>query len=184
MFSLSFSCPNPHPGVSKSYYQFLLQVTPQVLAPAVQQEGIWTFFLALIRQVGKLVNIRYGLIQPMEKEKRGGLYFANIFSEHLSQAERQSLHLWIQSQQQYTNKIRDVYWGNLITDDHLGIHRGVILDEINNIVTPNAVKELSTGKYFFALPIDILALPMQSELLEQSRSRVKQVLGRYDLLMS
>ena len=180
--SLGFYSPDSRPGVSKSYYQFSLQVPPQVLAPAVQQEGAWAFFLTVIRQIEELVHIRYGLIQPMEKEKRGGLYFANIFSEHLSQAERQSLHLWIRSQQQYMNKIRDVYWGNLITDDHLGDHREVALDYISKMIAPNSIVEVAEGKYFFALPVDILTLSSIDDL-ESSRLKIKQVLTQYDMLM-
>lgn len=183
VFTLGFSCPDPRPGVSKPYYQCSLQVTPEALTCAVQQEGTLTFFLTLIRKVEELMNVRYGLIQPMETAKRGGLYFANIFSEHLSQAERQNLHLWVRSQQQYRQKIRDVYWGNLLTDNHLGIHREVVLNEINNVVEPGTVIEVSKGKHFFTLPIDILALPLNSDLFEQSRLKIRQVLTRYDLLM-
>jgi hypothetical protein len=181
--SLGFYCPDPRPGVPKPYYQFSFQVIPEVLASATQQDGTLAFFVALIRKVEKLVNVRYGLIQPMDKEKRGGLYFANVFSEHLSQAERQDLHLWLGSNVEYSRKIRGVYWGNLITDDHLGAHREAVLTKIRDVLGAGSLVKISAGKYFLALPTDILAFSENFKVLERHRLELRQVLAEHSLLM-
>jgi hypothetical protein len=181
--SLRFYCPDPRLVSRKPYYQFALQVVPEVLACAPQQGEVLGHLVDLVHQVEAWMDTRYGLIQPMNSEKRGGLYFADIFSEHLSPRERERLHLWVRSSHEYDHKIRDVYWGNLITKSHLGVDCETILSQIAHIVGEQYLVEPIPGKYLFTLPVNILEFSTSQDRLQQLAGQVRQVLGSHHLLM-
>lgn len=180
---IGLSRSHPSPSVCKPYHHFFLQVVPEVLVPVAQRDGLFAFFETLLREVENVMNIRYGLFQPMSSEKRGGLYFANIFTEHLSQAERLNLHLWLRSNQEYHRKVRGAYWGNLLTRDHLGRRAKDILAEIEHVVGERNVVEFVEGRYLVAVPTDILRFPATEGEISVFLRAIENILSKYDLLM-
>lgn len=167
------------------YHHFYFLVVPEVLKPVLQGESPFTFFLSLLREVEEqLMNVCYGLIQPMASEKLAALYFQNISSEHLSQKEEEKLYIWKGSNREFTSKIWGAFWGNVLTDEHLGTHREAILERVRGIVGSENLVEWTPGKYFFTVPVDILDFPVQQARLERYTRQLEELFAEYNLLMT
>ncbi len=177
--------PGRSPHTWWPYHHFYFLVVPEVLKPVLQGKKPFTFFLSLIQEVQEqLMNVRYGLIQPMESEKLAALYFRNISSEHLSAKEEKKLFIWKGSNREFATKIWGAFWGNVLTDEHLGVHRAEILARIREIVGPENLVEWTEGKYFFAVPVDILDFLAQRTRLEEYTQRLEGLFAEYNLLMT
>ena len=177
--------PGRGPYTWEPYHHFYFLVVPEVLKPVLRGNTPFTFFLSLIREVQEqLMNVCYGLIQPMESEKLAALYFQNISSEHLSATEEKKLFIWKGSNREFATKIWGAFWGNVLTDEHLGVHRAEILARIREIVGPENLVEWTKGKYFFAMPVDILDFLAQRPRLEEYTQRLEGLFAEYNLLMT
>ncbi|MDH7475765.1 MAG: hypothetical protein QHJ74_17455, partial [Anaerolineae bacterium] len=127
--------PDPSPYTWEPYHHFYFLIVPEVLKPVLQGDSPFAFFLSLLQEVQEqLMNVCYGLVQPMESEKLPALYFMNISSQHLSQREKEKLYIWKGSNRELKSKIWGAFWGNMVTDEHLGAHREEILARIWDIV--------------------------------------------------
>ncbi len=183
--TIELARPGRSPHTWWPYHHFYFLVVPEVLKPVLQGESPFTFFLSLLREVEEqLMNVCYGLIQPMESEKLAALYFKNISSEHLSQKEEKKLYIWKGSNREFATKIWGAFWGNVLTDEHLGVHREEILARIREIVGPENLVEWTKGKYFFAVPVDILDFLAQRTRLEEYTQRLEGLFAEYNLLMT
>jgi hypothetical protein len=172
----------PHIDSESHYHLFHFYVAADLLAPALAGEDPAGFFCSLVRQVDSdLLNVRYGLIQPMASEKRGGVYFIDLHGPGVTPTEHRNLNVWLHGRTEYQRKVRGVYWGNLITDEHLGRRRGVILGRLAKIIGEKSLVEIAPGKYFFTLPLDILRFGDVG--LRRETERIEELFSSYGLLM-
>ena len=175
--------PHPSPYVGKPWHQFFLMLAPPAYQALAKSGEADFFFLALFREVESFIDVRYGLVNAMPSEKLPALYFSNISTNTLSTSDRNDLSIWRRCGHLYQKKIRGVYWGNLISDLHLGENRQVILNELGNILGTANVQEWSEGKYFFLMPTDLAELSKNPKEFEQIHGKLHQILAKYELLM-
>jgi len=177
--------PGRSPHTWEPYHHFYFLVVPEVLKPMFQAGTPFNFFLSVMQEVeAQLMNVCYGLIHPMVSEKLAALYFMNISNEHLSPSEKEKLFIWKGSNREFATKIWGAFWGNVLTDKHLGAHRAEILAQIRDIVGPENLVEWAEGKYFFAVPVDILDFLAQRHRLEEYTQRLEDMFAKYNLLMT
>ena len=175
--------PHPSPYVRKPWHQFFLMLAPPAYQALAKSGEADLYFLELFREVESFIDVRYGLVNAMPSDKLPALYFSNISTNTLSTSDRNDLSIWRRCGHLYQKKIRGVYWGNLITDLHLGENRQVILNELGNILGTANVQEWSEGKYFFLMPTDLAELSKNSKEFEQIHGKLHQILAKYELFM-
>lgn len=172
------------PPSKRFYHQFRAIFAPPVLRSALGDQSPREFFLWLIRRVQEeLIDVRYGLVQPMDSRKLPGLYLVSIGCEYLNVLDVQRLRTWEEYKGEYQHKIWAVWWGNVITDAHLGDSREELLREIERRVGRENLVQWHPGKYFFTLPVDPFEFPTRQERLEALALDLEEVLARYGRLM-
>jgi len=172
------------PGARQPYHFFYLLIAPPILRAALGERSPQEFFLDLIRRVDKeLINVRYGLVQPMDSRKLPVLYFSDIGSEYLTVLDRIRLKTWAEGNKEYQEKIWSVWWGNVITERHLGAAGEKVLKVIERFVGEGNVVEWDGGRYFFHLPVDVLRFEEEESRLLELSVKLEEMLEPYGVLM-
>jgi hypothetical protein len=124
--------------------------------------------LELLDRAVEVFRPGYGLIHAGEWHAyMGGIYFAGVIPAS-APLELQANHsLWMEKGALYRRKVRDLYWGNYLSGDHLAALGGI--EEFEKVYLPKATTfdgKLSTvyrkypnGDIFFTLSKHPLTLP-------------------------
>lgn len=77
------------------------------------------FVLRVILSLGALVELEYGLVEPMSLHDDEGLsFFHGIFTNNLSHEQALDLATWQKYAKQRQEKVRGWYWGNILGRKH------------------------------------------------------------------
>ena len=175
---LGFSAPNAlHPQ-----YRWLLIVDPAILFgnPSRRPEEIVCWSL---HELGSVVPPKYALVHLMPRESGPGFYFSELRTPKLTGEERANLDRWIQLQSQYREKIRDVYWGNLLSERHGGAKREALFRAVKEEVGEENLLRMGNQRILFFLPFDIRDEASYEVKLAMWRRRLKGALTPYDVLI-
>ena len=118
----------------------------------------------------------------MEREKFPGLYLSGIASDELTEEERNKAFLWGNYNSQCSEKVWDVFWGTILTKNHLSSSK--IINEIKDIVGDECVKVVCEGLYLITYPINILDYEASRRSFDKYHSQLSSLLEKYNLLIS
>jgi hypothetical protein len=79
------------------------------------------------------------------------------------------------------NKIWDIFWGNIISEKHLGNHPQ-ILDQIAQIVGNENVSRLHEGSYWFNLDCDIEKF--DNSIYDEKRKRLYSLFNNAETVLT
>lgn len=141
------------------------------------------FFVWLLSQVQEFMQIDYGLIHPMPVAKLPGLYFGGIHNDELDAYEKRNLDIWIGSRHEFPTKIWDVFWGNVITDEHLKPYPRHMLGALEECLDHGSVTEWAPGKYFVQLSDFPIRVIDQPEDFIQTRQAIRSLFASHGRVM-
>lgn len=92
-------------------------------------------------------QITYGFIFSMINEKFPAMFAAGIGNYNLTKEEEAELQIWAERNSESDKKVWRIFWGNLITTDHLRAEGSI--DKIKEIVGNDNVYIIDKNTYFF-----------------------------------
>ncbi len=181
----------PRPAAGDFYYRFYFEAAPCVLEKALGPRRPEQFFLDLICRVNSdLFDVRYGVVHPLDTRKMPLIYFSAGGSPYLTVLDAARHAVWRAYSRHYKSLVWWVAWGNAITRQHLGEAGDELLQEVAQLVGQERLVEWHPGKYFFTLPMDVLALPRSiltfpdaEEAFENQCREAEKIFARYGRLM-
>lgn len=132
-------------------------VYSQVASNFLQRSGVGAAELCcrVLQRVERIADMRYGFIQPMILGKFPGGFVSGLGGSLTTPLEAHDNALWIRFHDNYDSEVRNLYWGNVITDKHCLRPFNETLEELRRIVGEENVLPLSEDKAFFILPIEM-----------------------------
>jgi len=165
----------------RPYWRLVITIEPS----ALPDEGV--VFGDAVRTIlgvwDRVFHQRYGLVHAMDREKAPVFYFADAGTRNLVKEEEDELDHWIRSQGRYTEHIRNIYWGNLISPTHGGAHHGELLRALREHLGDDQVMPFGEGRHFITLPFDLADAAHYEENLARWRRRLRRVPVIRDALM-
>lgn len=134
-------------------------------------------FLELIYKstfISENIDYGYSLVKPSIKNP----YFlvSGIGNDKLTNSEKKLVDLWANNQDKSDKQILDIFWLNILTDNHLPNEE--IKQEITNIVGKEYFYKLNDNAYMLQVPVDIEEA--DGEEFEIYRKALYEVFEKYD----
>jgi hypothetical protein len=133
--------------------EIYIQIAPGLLER--NRVGAVELYRQVLRQTNTAVDIRYGFVQPMALGKIPCMFASGVGGSMTTPLEAQDNALWARFHDNYDSEMRNLYWGNVITDRHCLRPFDETLEELRRIVGEGNVSRLSEDKAFFILPIEM-----------------------------
>lgn len=132
-------------------------------------------FLELLSVTETLCDSLYALVTRMSIAALPAMYFAaDADVPNMTSEQDENSLTWYEQRMDFWRKVRGVYWGNLLSAEHLSVLGGTerFMQRIVSIVGSDLVARLEEDKVFFMLPD-----------MDESRTAVERLLVEADLLM-
>jgi hypothetical protein len=137
----------------------------------------------ILRLADHMAVQEYGFVHVMPREKAPGYYFADMGNSRLTQEEEHNLERWEESKHLYNQKMRDIYWGNLISKSHGGLGHDDAVRIISEEVGEEHVIRMEGGRCLFTLPFEFEDIEAYDRNLATWRERLRKELAPFDLFM-
>jgi hypothetical protein len=81
-------------------------------------------FNNIIKNINKFIKqqkgrIEYGCVLELSNKKLPSFYLQGILTENLDEEEKERIIKWSEQRTQANNKMWDIFWGNIISDNHI-----------------------------------------------------------------
>lgn len=162
----------------KPYGRFYVNLPPNSLP---EGRGLLLGKNSIMRTLLDIGPVGYGLVHPMERQKWPSLYFGNLETPGLSSAEKVDLQTWWRKGNQFGEKVRDVYWGNILSLGHLSNNR--IIDQLRELIGPDNVAWISGDALMFLLPVELKEAMNGTHAYLSARERVRDLFREHQLLL-
>lgn len=171
------------PYQSRPYIRALLVAEPGLLFGSHPGHLDQQVAVQLLDEFDSMFAQKYALAHLMPRERGPGFYFADLYTQRLCSEEEADLDRWLSQRDLFVEKIRDVYWGNLVSERHGGKRRTDLVRAIAEAVGTDRLLAMSAGRFFFSLPFDIRDEASYEANLRIWRRRVRAALADFDVLM-
>jgi hypothetical protein len=141
-------------------------------------------FINLINEFAGIGHPRYGFLQPMENTKVPYLFFTGITPEgKLTEEEEKKCEHWQDHNKEFSNRVRDVYYGNLLSEEHC---RKVlpIVDSLKLLVKNENVINRTKDSLIFFLPVNAEQAIKNSPEMQTFSTQISDLFRKNDLLLS
>jgi hypothetical protein len=134
-------------GATRLYVQ---SNRPEVVAAAAPQLHTWS--LAVLGALDQVSPVHYAIVTRMRRSITPYFYFAHMSTTRMTFEESLSLVMWDENNSQHLERVRGVYWGNLLGPTILAQVPDVaaLVRFLSEQVGPQNVTRLRDGRIFFS----------------------------------
>lgn len=126
--------------------------------------------------------IKYGIVFPMERIKFPVFYASGISSQELTEKEKEKSFLWGNYGRQCKEKIWEVFWGNILTREHLRSNN--ITTAIENIVGKDNVKQIFEDVFIITYPLNVFTYKSEKNKFNIYHDQLTALFEQYNLIIS
>jgi hypothetical protein len=124
----------------------------------------------------------YGIVFPMERTKFPALYASGISSQELTEVEKYKSYLWGNYSNQCKEKVWEVFWGNILTKEHLGSDNITIA--IKNIVGEDNVKQIFEDVFIITYPLNVFTYKNEKNKFNIYHDQLTALFEQYNLIIT
>lgn len=121
----------------------------------------------------------YAFVFACEKKQMPLVFLKGVHTEFLNKYEDKKVSIWSENQNTCDKKVLDVFWGNIISKEHL---KKVSVEDIERFVGKNNVFSITPDLLWFNLPEDLLKFEFSK--YSWKRKRIYRFFEKKQLIMS
>lgn len=160
-------------GCKYIYIQF-----PRDLIGELNEQSEFVLIKELFTSVSRLGRLDYGLVTTMDYSEMPWLYFRGFLIPHLSFERKVNLAVWQRQLGDYKERLRDLYWINVMGKKHLSRMRN------NDVFIRNLERLLGSENLATTYDQSLLfRIPFKKGISEPFMTAIKKLLIENDLLM-
>ena len=144
--------------------------------------GNWRkLFTDLLNIANRFGKVKYGLLEPLQKEKGPSFYFLGLPMSTLPEEEKIRVWAWKKNMKNFDTLIRDVYFANFISAGHL--HKNEhLLDKVSDLVGSENILSQKEGTIFY-LPFELCDISKKPNEINEIRNNLRKYFATNNLLM-